>query len=156
MILEELMESGYEIRVRVRTLTDVSKIIQILDERGYRNIEMEPITEATEIMKGRFNEAILMALQELDATDKKHAINVEKIILQMRQIPKFRELLSAHGRMRCISKGVLNRTVTMIASAILADKYGWVSYDATQVPRKFWLTKKGLEHIKRAKKPKSE
>jgi hypothetical protein len=148
-----LIENVYEIRVKVGSLTDVSKIIQILDEAGYKDVEMGPIAGASEVMKGHFNEAILRALHELDATDKKHAVDIEKIILQMRQIPKFRELLRVHGRMRCASKGVLDRTVTMIASAILADKYGWVSYDATQAPRKFWLTKKGLEHVKRAKKP---
>jgi hypothetical protein len=106
---------------------------------------------AAEVMKGHFNEAILTALRELNAVDREHAVDVEKIVLQMNKNPKFRDLLRAHARLRCASKGILSRTVTMIASAILAAKYGLVSYDVSHVPRRFWLTKKGLEQVKRQK-----
>lgn len=153
-------ENEYEIRVRVRTLAEVSEVLQMLDKAGYKNVEMGPprpllpteeMRRAAEVVKGHFNEAILRALRELKATDKEHAADVERIILQMKRNPEFRDLLRAHARLRCASKGVLYRTVTMIASAILADKYGLVSYDATQLPKKFWLTKKGLEQTKMGK-----
>jgi hypothetical protein len=152
-------ETEYEIRVRVKTLAEASKVIQMLDKAGYKNVEMGsprllfPMEDRrpAEVMRGHFNEAILRALRELEATDKEHAVDVEKIILQMERNPEFRDLLRAHARVRCASKGVLGRTVTMIASAILADKYGLVSYDATQIPRRFWLTKKGSEQQKTSK-----
>lgn len=153
-------ENEYEIRVRVKTLTDVSKIIQMLDKAGYKNVEMghprpllsiEEVRKGIEVMKGHFNEAILMALSELNAVDREHAVDVEKIVQQMDKNPEFRDLLRAHARVRCASKGVLSRTVTMIASAILADRYGLVSYDVSHVPRIFWLTKKGLEQVKQQK-----
>lgn len=140
------VEGSYEIRVRVKTLADVSKIMQIMDEAGFREVEMGPprpslpteaIAKAAEVVRGRFNHAILKALQELGATDKEHASSVEEIIGQMKKNPEFTGLLE------CTSEGILKRTITMIASAVLADKHGFAGYDATQVPRQFWLTKKG-------------
>jgi hypothetical protein len=157
------IENGYEIRVRVKTLTEASKIIQMLDNAEYKNVEMgrprpmflrEDVRRATEVMKGQFNKAILMALRELNAVDREYAVDVEKIVLQMDKNPEFRGLLRAHARVRCASKGVLSRTVTMIASAILADRYGLVSYDMSHVPRRFWLTKKGLEQVEQQKRGK--
>ena len=140
----------YEVRVKVKTLADASKIIQILDEAGYREVEMgpprpplpiEPMARAAEVMRGRFNMAILKALQELGATDKEHASSVEEIIAQMGKDPKFAELLE------CMPQGILSRTINMIASGILADKHGLVSYDEREVPRKFWLTGKGAQKV---------
>ncbi len=148
------LDDKYEIRIKVKTLADVSKILMMLDKAGYRDVEVGPplprfpievIKRTAEVMRGRFNEAILKALYELRAADKESAVDVEKIIEQMGKNRDFAELL------KCTPLGVLKRTVTMIASAILADKYGLVIYDDKQTPKKFWLTKKGLEQI--AKKP---
>jgi len=140
------VEGHYEVRVKAKNLADASKIIQILDEAGYREVEMGPprpplpteaIVRAAEVVRGRFNEAILKALRELGATDKEHASSVEEVIAQMKKNPEFA------GLFECTPQGILSRTINMIASAILADKHGLVSYDEKQVPRKFWLTKKG-------------
>jgi len=148
-------ENQYEVRVKVKTLSDASKIIQMLGEIGYKDVEMGPprpafpmeaVAKAAEAMKGRFNEAILRALYELKATDKEHAADVERIIVQLKKNPEFAGLLE------CTSEGILSRTITMIASAILADKSGLVSYDATQIPKKFWLTKKGVEQVETGEK----
>jgi len=141
-------ENLYEVRVKVKTLADASKVIQILDEAGYREVEMgpprpplpiEPVARAAAVMRGRFNIAILKALQELGATDKEHALSVEEIIAQMEKTPKF------VGLLECMPQGILSRTVNMIASVVLADKHGLVSYDEKGIPRKFWLTEKGAQ-----------
>jgi hypothetical protein len=34
----------------------------------------------------------------------------------------------------------------MIATSIMADKYGYVAYTNTE-PKKFWLTAKGVEKV---------
>lgn len=148
-------ENIYEVRVKVKTLAEVSELLQLLDKVGYKDVEMgaprplflmEGRRKFTEVAKGRFNKLILRALHELGATDREHAIEIRKIIQQMGKNSEFKDLLQAHhARLQCTSKGILARTVAMITSAILADKYGWVQYDATQAPKKFWLTKRGLE-----------
>jgi hypothetical protein len=152
------IEDIYEIRVKVKTLAEVSEVIRMLGKAGYKDVEMGPPRPlflmkdkrgAAEVTKGRFNELILRALHDLGATDKEHAVDVEKIIQQMKQNPEFRDLLKAHAHLRCASKGILTRTVTMITSAILADKHGLVHYDATQTPKKFWLTRKGSNKQRR-------
>jgi len=141
-------EVPYEVRVKVKTLADVSKIIHILDDAGYRDVEMGPprpmlpfaaMARAAGVVRGRFNKVILKALQELGATSKEHASSAEEIIEHLRKNPEFAGLLE------CAPPGILIRTVNMIASATLADRHEMVSYDEEQVPRRFWLTRKGLE-----------
>jgi hypothetical protein len=139
-------ENQYEVRVKVRDLADASKIIKLLGELGYKDVEMGPprpafpigvMARTAEMMRGRFNRAILRALHELKAVDREHAADAEKIIMQLRKNPELA------GLFECVPKGIQSRTVTMIASAILGDKHGLVNYDAMQVPRKFWLSEKG-------------
>lgn len=144
-------EGLYEIRVRVKTLGDASKIIQILDEAGYREVEMGPprgpwptelSTRMAETVRGRLNKMILRALHRLGALDKEHAVDADKIVEEMK---KDRE---SGGLVQCSPEGILTRTVAMIAPAILAEKHGWVSYDAEQTPRRFWLTKIGIQEAR--------
>lgn len=144
-------ETQYEVRVRVRTLSDASKIIQILDTAGYKDVEMGPprgpfpaemFAKLAEATRGRLNKMILRALHRLGAVDKEHGVEVDKVVDEMKKDSQTGDLA------RCSPEGILARTVAMIAPAVLAEKHGWVSYDPRQTPRRFWLTEKGIEEAK--------
>ena len=145
------VEDTYEIRIKVKTLTEASKVIQILDAAGYKGVEMGPPREhfhpemfARMVMatRGHFNRMILRALYRLGAVDEDHGVDIDKVIEEMRRDPESSNLA------RCSSEGILSRTVRMVTHAILVEKHGWVSYDRKQIPRKFWLTEKGIEKSK--------
>jgi len=140
------VEGIYEIRVRVKTLADASKIIQWLDTAGYKELEMGPPRPPLpprppfpEEMGGRLNKIILGALYRLGAVDKEHGVEVDKVVEEMKKDPEFGD------HVRWSPEGIIARTVAMVAPAILAEKHGWVSYDPAQTPRRFWLTQKGIE-----------
>ena len=145
------IEDVYEVRVRVKSLADASKVIQVLDTAGYEKVEMGPAREhfpaekfarIAEAMRGRLNKMILGALYRLGAMDREHGVVIDKVVDEMREDSESANL--ARGS----PEGVLTRTVTMVAHAILAEKHGWVNYDSKQTPRKFWLTEKGIEKAK--------
>lgn len=144
-------EDVYEVRVRVKTLADASKVIQMLDTAGYKEVEMGPprghfpgemFARMALTARGRLNKMILRALYRLGAVDREHGVEINKVIEEMKKDPESANL--ARGP----PEGVLSRTVTMVAHAILAEKHGWVSYDQKQTPRRFWLTEKGIEKAK--------
>lgn len=149
-------EDEYEVRVRVKTLADASKIIQALDTAGYKDVEMgtprahfptEMFGRMAEAARGRrhylwINRLILRALYRLGAVDREHGVEIDKVVKEMKKNPESVNL-AQHS-----SNGILSRTVTMVAHAILAEKHGWVSYDPGQTPRRFWLTEKGIEKAK--------
>ncbi|MFQ6135016.1 MAG: hypothetical protein ACE5KU_04290 [Nitrososphaerales archaeon] len=141
----------YEVRVRVKTLSEASKVIQTLDELGYRDVEMSlprgpwptgMFAKIAETVRGRLNKMILRALYRLGASDKEHGVEVDKIVEEMRNDPE------SGGLVQCSPEGILTRTVAMIAPAILAEKHRWVSYGPEQTPRRFWLTEKGIKEAK--------
>lgn len=147
-----ITEGPYEIRVRVKTLADTMKIIQLLDSAGYRDVEMGPpmrpfpprmFARMAETVRGRVNKVVLRAIQCLGAVDKDHGVTVDKIVKEMKRDPEFGDMV------RCSPEGVLERTVAMIAPAVLAERHGWVSYDPGQFPRRFWLTPEGIRELKR-------
>jgi len=144
-------EGVYEVRVKVKTLSEASKIIQILDEAGYRDVEMGPpraphhtamLAKMAETVRGRVNRMILRAMHRLGALNREHAVDAERIVEEMKNDPE------SGGLVKCSHhEGVLTRTVAMIASSILAEKYGWVGYDPDCAPRRFWLTDKGVREV---------
>ena len=144
-------EYHYEIRVKVNTLADASKAIQILDMAGYKEVEMGPprghfpgeiLAKMVKATRGRLNKMILSALCRLGAVDSEHAAEIDKVIEEMKNDLESANLAKGHP------EGVLLRTVTMVTPAILAEKHGWVNYDKKQMPRKFWLTENGIEKLK--------
>lgn len=147
-------EEIYEVRVRVKTLTDASKLFQLLDTAGFKEVDMGPLREPfpaplfsrmKEDFRGNINKKILKALYRLGAMDMEHAVETEKVVEEMKK-----DLASENLPAR-FSEGILSRTVTMITHAILVERHGWVSYDKKQYPRRFWLTDKGVEKIKNDK-----
>ncbi len=142
-----LPESIYEVKVRAKTLAEALKIIQLLDTSGYKEVEMGPprppptgmITRMAYHFRGRLNKIILRALHRLGAVDREHGVEADKLVGEMK-----RDTISGYY-VRSSSEGIISRTVTMVCSAILAEKHGWVSYDLEQTPRIFWLTEKGIE-----------
>ncbi len=123
-------EGMYEVRARVRTLADASKIIQLLDSVGYKEVGIGPprphlstemFAKAAEAIRGRLNKMVLRALQRLEAFDEKHGLEVEKMVEKMKND-------HAHGDLvRCSPEGIIARTVSMVAPAVLAEKIGWVA-----------------------------
>jgi len=143
-------EDGYEVRVKVEDLTDAVKVIDTLRKAGYTKIEMGPPRAAmpihimkrmAEAYRGRFNKIVLKALLELNAVDKAHAAQVEDIV------EKIRGSLG-HDLTKFLPHGILSRTVSMIAAGVLAGKYGWVEFDMSQMPRRFWLTEEGVREAR--------
>ena len=144
-------EFNYEIRVKLNTLADASKVIQILDVAGYKEIEMGPprghfpgeiLAKMVKATRGHHNRMILRALYRLGAIDRERGVEIDKVIEEMKKDLESVNLSQGHP------EGVLSRTVTMVTSAILAEKHGWVNYDKKQMPRKFWLTNNGIEKSK--------
>ncbi len=148
-------ERLYEVRVRVNTLREASKIIQMLDSEGYKDVEMGPPRPAfpriiaarmARAVRGRLNKMIMRALDRLGAADEKHGVEANKIVEEMKKDPEFGELV------RCSPEGIFIRTVTMVSSKVLADRYGWVKYDPESTPRRFWLTERGIREAKSSAK----
>jgi len=150
-------EGVYEVRVRVKTLADASKIIQLLDSSGYRDVAMGPpgaplgrpfhpetFAKMGLLVRGRLNKTILRALYRLEAVDREHGVEVSRILEEMKKDSEVGEFVL------CLPEGVLTRTVAMITPAVLAGKHEWVSYDPGQAPLRFWLTEKGIKEAKSA------
>lgn len=145
-------ERLYEVRVRIRTLAEASKVIRVLDDAGYKDVEMGPaqgpfapamVAGIAEVLRGHLNKIILGALNRLGAVDREHGVEIDKIVEEMKNDADSGELV------RRSPEGIVIRTVAMVSTAILAERRGWVSYDPQQTPRRFWLTEKGAEEAKR-------
>ena len=131
-------EDSYEVRVRVRSLAETSKVIQVLDAAGHRDVEKgrgrEPFPLAlmtanlAEAFQGRLNRIILRALYRLRSVDKEHGMEIDEIVEEMKKDTDIGEFL------RHALEGVLTRTVAIVASAILSERHGWLIYDSEQVP----------------------
>lgn len=85
----------------------------------------------------RLNDWIVMAMYKAGATDKAHATTSDKVVRALQTLPDARELIGSRG------EGIVSRTVSMVASAVVGDKMSLVAYEKTQ-PRKFWLTADGV------------
>lgn len=148
------MSSGsYEIRVAVNSLDQASQLMKILAENGFDEVSMaRPFAQDdqshhrahSELARsgnalGRFNELILASLYRSGARSKSRSVTIEEIVENMKQIRGGQEIMESKG------EGIISRTISMVASAVLGNKYGWVAYEDTE-PRKYWLTEKGLEH----------
>lgn len=140
---------AYEIRVQVSTLDEASKLLKILGENGYSQVSMgQPASAGTsppgalldraKSSLNRLNNWILTAIYRSDATEKAKAVTAEKIVGVLQNLPETGGLFDSY------SEGVISRTVSMVASSVLGDKFSWVAYERTQ-PRKFWLTDEGLK-----------
>ncbi|MFQ6134723.1 MAG: hypothetical protein ACE5KU_02765 [Nitrososphaerales archaeon] len=142
-------ENGYEVRVKVRDLAGATKIIQMLSDAGYTDVEMgssrtfwpRDHMNRMEAYRGYFKRMILKAMLDLNALDRKRAVSVDDIVGKIRSGTE----LHLH---RCSREGVLTRTVSMITSAVLAGRYGWVEVDGSKTPRRFWLTEAGVKAAK--------
>lgn len=143
-------EESYEIRVRVRTLAEASRVIGLMDGAGYRDVEMVSfrgsvfggspvVANFAEALKGHLNRIIVKAMFRLGAVNRESGVEVHKIVEEMKRD-------SASGEfVRLAPEGILTRTVSMVSAAILADRHEWLSYSPQQTPRRFWLTEKGVE-----------
>jgi hypothetical protein len=148
-----MSSSSYEVRVIVDSLERASELMQILSESGFDEVSMTrslasedqaPSRGHAEWARssgefGQFNELILASLYRSGARNKAKSVSIEDIVENMRQIRGGQEILKTKGT------GIVSRTVSMVASAVLGNKYGWVAYEDSE-PRKYWLTEKGLEH----------
>jgi hypothetical protein len=139
----------YEVRVLVPTLDDASALLKILGERGYDKVSMGPPAQAGPAPTGvlldqaksslnKMNNWIMAALYKLGATERGKAATAEKIVGAMQDLPEAGALFESRG------KGVVSRTVSMVASSVLGSKFSLVAYDKG-TPRKFWLTAEGVK-----------
>lgn len=146
-----MYHGGYELKVAIPSLEDASKLMKILAENGFNDVSMIRLDEDQSHSQhhsewarassafGRFNELILASLYKAGARSETKSVTIEQIIQSLKEIRGGREILESKG------EGIVSRTVSMVASAVLGNKYGWVSYKDTE-PRRYWLTEKGLEH----------
>ncbi|MEE9586264.1 MAG: hypothetical protein V3W09_05110 [Nitrososphaerales archaeon] len=138
-------ENRYEVRVKIKDLAEATKVIQMLGDAGYKDVEMSssrtfwPRDHIThmEAHRGYFKRMILNAMSDLKALDRKRAVSVDDIVEKMKSSTEL-------DLNRC-SHGVLTRTVSMITPAVLASRYGWVEVDDSKTPRRFWLTEAGVK-----------
>lgn len=146
-----MYHGGYEFRVAIPSLEDASKLMKILAENGFNDVSMIRLDEDQSHSQhhsewarassafGRFNELILASLYKAGARSETKSVTIEQIIQSLKEIRGGREILEIKG------EGIVSRTVSMVASAVLGNKYGWVAYKDTE-PRRYWLTEKGSEH----------
>ena len=139
----------YEVRVLVSTLDDASKLLKVLEERGYSQVSMGQPSVNAQVPTGalldraksslnKLNDWIVIALYRAGAVDKAHATTSNKVVSVLQILPDARELIGTRG------EGVVSRTVSMVASAVVGDKMALAAYEKTQ-PRKFWLTSEGVK-----------
>jgi len=139
----------YEVRVLVSTLDDASSLLKFLSERGYGQVSMGPPAEARPPPTGavldsaksslnRMNNWIISALYRLGATGKGKGVTAEKIVGVLKSLAEAGGLFDSRG------DGIVSRTVSMVASSVLGNKFSWVAYEETR-PRRFWLTADGLK-----------
>ncbi len=146
------MIPSYSVKVKVDSLDHASRLLKLLEENGYEDVSMERLSSSDDNSVrqhaewarssnafGRFNELILASLFRAGATNQKVSVTIEEIIENMRGLGGGQEMLEKRG------EGVVSRTVSMVASAVLGNKYGWVANDESE-PRRYWLTETGLEH----------
>ncbi len=135
--------------MKAEDLADARKIIQILDDAGFSEIEMGPFRtfwprdhmSHMEAYRGHFKRMILKTMLDLKAFDRKRSVGVGDIVKKIKSGAE-------HNLSFCSHEGVLTRTVSMIASAVLAGKYGWVEVDGPKASRRFWLTEAGVKAAK--------
>jgi 2-keto-3-deoxy-galactonokinase len=147
------MTLAYSVKVNVDSLDHASRLLKLLEENGYEDVSMDRLLSSEDNSSGqhaewvrssnafgRFNELILTSLFRAGATKKNSSVTIDEIIENMKGLSAGREMLERRG------EGVVSRTISMVASAVLGNKYGWIAYDDEKEPRRYWLTQKGLEH----------
>jgi hypothetical protein len=149
----EHLRPFYEVKVMVASLEEAAQLMKLLAANGYSNVSMsQSETRSARSLNavgsswarsssafGRFNELILASLYRAGADSKSKSVTIEQIVANLKELRGGQEMLEARG------EGIISRTVSMVASAVLANKYGWVGYEDTE-PRRYWLTESGLEH----------
>lgn len=139
----------YEVKVLVSTLEEASDLLKALGERGYDKVSMGPPAQSTPAPTGalldeartslnKMNNWITSALYKLGATEKGRGVTAEKVVATMRDFPEAGSLFVSRG------EGVVSRTVSMVASAVLGSKFSLVAHD-NATPRRFWLTPAGAK-----------
>jgi hypothetical protein len=141
----------YEVKVVVHSLDEAGRLMKVLGDHGFRGVSMSGPSASHSVAANsyrdsraalaNFNELIIGALRRAGAVDRRSAATVEQMVEALKT------LRSAEGVFRSRPEGVVSRTVSMVASAVLADKYSWVAYDPEE-PRRFWLTERGLERAR--------
>ncbi len=139
----------YDVKIGVKSLEEASRLMVLLELNGFSHVSMTPAETFDQTYSreraslndslGRFNEMILAALVRAEASDEKRGVTIDEIITNLKQLHGSKSIFQ--GR----KEGVVSRTISMVASSVLGDKYGWVAY-ADSEPRRFWLTEKGIEH----------
>jgi len=130
------------------TLDDAAKLIKKLGEIGYSQVSMGSpssggapphgvLLDRAKSSLNKLNNWIVLAIYKSDAMEKSRAVTAERIVEVLQNLPETGGLFDSH------SEGVVSRTVSMVASSVLGDKFSWVAYEKTQ-PRRFWLTQEGL------------
>jgi hypothetical protein len=141
-------ETRYDISIKVKSLDDVTKIITFLKDSGFTDISFYT-SRPTEVVEGereerakrRYSDLILLSLYTAKARSEESAVDVDEIIALGRKNLRPRMVYVLFD-----NEGIAKRTINMIATAILADKYGYIEYTKSE-PKKFWLTPKGIEKV---------
>ena len=146
--VRNMSANAYEVRVVVPSLEEGSKLLALLGERGYRQVSMGSPSQQTQALNSpqkfdiakanlnKLNNWILISLYKVRATEKANRVTAEKIVAGLQTLPETKNLFIAR------SEGVVSRTVSMVASAVLGDKLSWVAYEKEK-PRRFWLNQEG-------------
>jgi hypothetical protein len=139
----------YEVRVMVSTLDDASKLLRVLEQAGYSQVSMgapntgapvptHALLDKAKSSLNRLNDWIVIALYKTGAMDREHRVTADKIVSALQAMPETGELFDVRG------EGVVSRTVSMVASAVLGEKLSLIAFERSQ-PRTFWLTREGAK-----------
>jgi hypothetical protein len=132
----------------VPTLEEASKLLKALGDGGYEHVSMGSPSPAGAAPTGalldraksslnRLNNWIVIALYKLGAAEQARAATAERVVSVLHDMPETAELFDSRG------EGIVSRTISMVASSVLGDKFSWVAYERTR-PRRFWLTRDGI------------
>ena len=121
----------YEVRVSVSTLEEASKLLKMLGDEGYERVSMGSpsptgaaptgaLLDRAKSSLNRLNSWIVIALYKLGATEHAKAATTEKIVSVLHDMPETGELFGSRG------EGIISRTISMVASSVVGDKFSWV------------------------------
>lgn len=142
---------GYDVLMRVTSLDEVTKLVDVIKKTGFSDFSVTPrisyssSADEYEYKKkriGRYNNFILASLSYAKAVDEKNALTVEQILeIGLKNLPTFLNITPQN-------EGIARRTINVLAKVTLADRYNQVRYTKTD-PKKFWLTQKGKDVVKK-------
>jgi len=139
---------GYILELKINTLDDVTRLIDIMKKAGFADFSINPrrrisgieVDEWRKKKIGRYKNFTLASLDYAKAVDEKSALTVEQILeTGLRNLPTRLNVTPDN-------EGIARRTINVLAKVTLADKYDFVKYTKTE-PKKFWLTAKGEQAV---------